>query len=151
MYFANFGFTRFKGRCNEYALRDTTLIIFPANVWVRSPHGFSELQIYSDNYGKEIYKMRGNSYVNHPIIFRLSSDIFPRIAFFNKNRKAGPGHHRAVAARNIKCDILSRKANWICRIIRRNCLLHYTIEGKMREVKGSDKEEGHRSLIIWET
>ena len=29
-----------------------------------------------------------------------------------------------------------RKANWIGYILRRNCLLHDTIEGQMTEVKG---------------
>ena len=32
--------------------------------------------------------------------------------------------------------ILRRKVNWICYILRINCLLHDTIEGKMTEVKG---------------
>ena len=31
---------------------------------------------------------------------------------------------------------LRRKANWICRILRRNCLLHDAIKGQMTEVKG---------------
>ena len=33
-------------------------------------------------------------------------------------------------------NILSRKANWIGHILRRNCLLHDAIEGQMMEVKG---------------
>ena len=33
-------------------------------------------------------------------------------------------------------NILRKKANWIGHILRRNCLLHDTIEGKMTEVKG---------------
>ena len=33
-------------------------------------------------------------------------------------------------------NILRRKANWICHIQRRNCLLHDAIEGQMAEVKG---------------
>ena len=32
--------------------------------------------------------------------------------------------------------MLLKKANWICRILRRNCLLHGAIEGQMTEVKG---------------
>ena len=32
-------------------------------------------------------------------------------------------------------NILRRKANWIGHILRRNCLLHGTIEGQMTEVK----------------
>ena len=33
-------------------------------------------------------------------------------------------------------NILRRKANWIGHILRRNCLLHDTIQGKMTKVKG---------------
>ena len=33
-------------------------------------------------------------------------------------------------------NILRRKVNWIGHILRRNCLLHDTIEGQMTEVKG---------------
>ena len=33
-------------------------------------------------------------------------------------------------------NILRRKANWICHILRINCLLHDVIEGQMTEVKG---------------
>ena len=33
-------------------------------------------------------------------------------------------------------NILSRKVNWICHILRRNCFLHNAIEGQMTEVKG---------------
>ena len=32
--------------------------------------------------------------------------------------------------------ILLRKVNWIGHILRRNCLLHDTIEGQITEVKG---------------
>ena len=31
----------------------------------------------------------------------------------------------------------NRKTNWVGHILRRNCLLHDTIEGQMAEVKGS--------------
>ena len=33
-------------------------------------------------------------------------------------------------------NILSRKANWIGRILERNCLLHEYIKGQMTELKG---------------
>ena len=33
-------------------------------------------------------------------------------------------------------NMLRRKANWIGRILRRNCLLHDATEGQMTEVKG---------------
>jgi hypothetical protein len=38
--------------------------------------------------------------------------------------------------RTLPNNILRRKVNWICHILRRNCLLHDTIEGEMTEVKG---------------
>ena len=37
--------------------------------------------------------------------------------------------------RTLLINILRRKANWIGRILRRNCLFHYVIEGQMTEVK----------------
>ena len=37
--------------------------------------------------------------------------------------------------RTLLNNILSRKANWIGRILRRNCLHHDAIEGQMTEVK----------------
>ena len=33
-------------------------------------------------------------------------------------------------------NILRRKANWVGHILRRNCLLHDAIEGRMAELKG---------------
>ena len=46
-------------------------------------------------------------------------------------------------------NILRRKANCIVHILRRNCLLHDSIEGQMTEVKGEEKEEAeHSSLMI---
>ena len=39
-------------------------------------------------------------------------------------------------------NILRRKVNWICRILRRDA-----IERRMTEVKGMEE---HRSLMIWE-
>ena len=41
--------------------------------------------------------------------------------------------------RTLLNNILPRKANWIGQILRRNCLLHDTIEGQMTEVKGVGK------------
>ena len=38
--------------------------------------------------------------------------------------------------RTLLNNILLRKANWICHILRRNCLLHDVVEGLMTEVKG---------------
>ena len=41
--------------------------------------------------------------------------------------------------RTLLNNILRRKANWIGHILRRNCLLHDSIEGQMTEVKGIGK------------
>jgi hypothetical protein len=38
--------------------------------------------------------------------------------------------------RTLLNNIIRRKANWIGHILRRNCLLHNSIEGQMTEVKG---------------
>ena len=38
--------------------------------------------------------------------------------------------------RTLLNNVLSRKANWIGHILRRNCLFHDTIEGQMTDVKG---------------
>jgi len=46
---------------------------------------------------------------------------------------------RVKEQRNILHEIGKRKANWICHILRRNCLLQRVIEGKIQggiEVKG---------------
>ena len=43
---------------------------------------------------------------------------------------------RTGEKRTLLNNILRRKANWIGRILRRNCLLHDAIEGQMTEVKG---------------
>ena len=43
--------------------------------------------------------------------------------------------------RTLLFNILCRKANWIGHILRRNCLLHYAIEGQMTEVKGIGKKK----------
>jgi hypothetical protein len=39
--------------------------------------------------------------------------------------------HRVKEQRNIVHTIKRRKANWICHILRRNCLLKHVIEGKL--------------------
>jgi hypothetical protein len=39
--------------------------------------------------------------------------------------------HRVKEERNIVHTIKRRKANWICHILRRNCLLKHVIEGKV--------------------
>ena len=38
--------------------------------------------------------------------------------------------------RTLLNSILSREANWIGHVVRRNCLLHDAIEGQITEVKG---------------
>ena len=43
---------------------------------------------------------------------------------------------RIGETRTLLSNILLRKANWICHILRINCLLHDAIEGQMTEVKG---------------
>ena len=44
--------------------------------------------------------------------------------------------NRIGEKRTLLNNILRRKANWICHILRINCLLHDAIEGQMTEVKG---------------
>jgi hypothetical protein len=39
---------------------------------------------------------------------------------------------RVNEQRNILHEIIKRKANWICHILRRNCLLKQVIEGKIK-------------------
>jgi hypothetical protein len=39
--------------------------------------------------------------------------------------------HRVKEERNILHRVRRRKANWICHILRRNCLLKHVIEGKL--------------------
>jgi hypothetical protein len=39
--------------------------------------------------------------------------------------------HRVKGERNILHTLKRRKANWICHILRRNCLLKRVIEGKL--------------------
>jgi hypothetical protein len=43
--------------------------------------------------------------------------------------------------RNILYTIKRRKANWICHVLRRNCVLKYVTEGKI-EGKKEDEETG---------
>ena len=48
-------------------------------------------------------------------------------------------------------NILLRKANWIGHILRRNCLLHDSIEGQMTEVKGVERRRTQLDdLSYWE-
>jgi hypothetical protein len=39
---------------------------------------------------------------------------------------------RVKEQRNILQEILKRKANWFCHILRRNCFLQWVIEGKIQ-------------------
>jgi len=48
---------------------------------------------------------------------------------------------RVKEQRNILYEISKRKANWIGRILRRNCFLHRVIEGK---IKGGIEVTGRR-------
>jgi hypothetical protein len=50
---------------------------------------------------------------------------------------------RVKEQRNILHEISKRKANWICYILRRNCLLQQVIDGKIKEgidVRGNEEE-----------
>ena len=47
---------------------------------------------------------------------------------------------RVKEQRNILHEISKRKANWIGHILRRNCLLHPVIEGKIKEGFRSDSK-----------
>jgi hypothetical protein len=44
--------------------------------------------------------------------------------------------------RNILHEISKRKANWIGHILRRNCLLHGVIEGKIRREDDEEEDVG---------
>jgi hypothetical protein len=46
---------------------------------------------------------------------------------------------RVKEQRNIRHEIIKRKANWIGHILRRNCLLQQVIEGK---IKGGIRSRG---------
>ena len=48
--------------------------------------------------------------------------------------------------RTLLNNILRRKANWNGHILRRNCLLHDSIEGQMTEVKGIGRRRRTRLL-----
>jgi len=48
--------------------------------------------------------------------------------------------------RNILHEIRKRKANWICHILRRNCLLQQVVEGK---IKGGIEVTGRRGRKRW--
>jgi hypothetical protein len=53
---------------------------------------------------------------------------------------------RVKEQRNILHEISKREANWIGHILRRNCLLHQVIEGK---IKGGIEETGIRGRRRW--
>ena len=46
---------------------------------------------------------------------------------------------RVKEQRNILHEKSKQKANWICHILRRNCLLQWVIEGK---IQGGDRSDG---------
>jgi hypothetical protein len=47
---------------------------------------------------------------------------------------------RVKKLRNTLHEISKRKANWICHILRRNCLLKQVIKGKIKGGAGSDRK-----------
>ena len=47
---------------------------------------------------------------------------------------------RVSEQRNILHEIRKRKANWICHILSRNCLLKQVIEGKIKGEKKTRKK-----------
>ena len=51
---------------------------------------------------------------------------------------------RVNEQRNILHDIRKRKANWIGHILRRNCLLHHVIEGKIKGQMEVTRRRGRR-------
>jgi hypothetical protein len=56
---------------------------------------------------------------------------------------------RVKEERNILHTIKRRKANWICHILRRNCLLKHVIEGKLEgriEITGRQGRR-HKQLL----
>jgi len=46
--------------------------------------------------------------------------------------------------KHIVHEIIKRKANWICHILRRNCLLKQVIEGKIKEKMEVTRRRGRR-------
>jgi hypothetical protein len=52
--------------------------------------------------------------------------------------------HRVKEERNIVHTINRRKANWICHILRRNCLLKHVIEGKIEGRIEMTRRRGRR-------
>jgi hypothetical protein len=46
-----------------------------------------------------------------------------------------------------KKNILRRKANWVGRILRRNCLLHDAVV-QMAKVEGIERRKGHILIIL---
>ena len=56
---------------------------------------------------------------------------------------------RVNEQRNILNEIRKRKANWICHILRRNCLLKQVIEGKTkRKMEVTRRRERRRKKLL---
>ena len=48
-------------------------------------------------------------------------------------------------------EIIKRKANWICQILRRNCLLKQVIEGKIKGQIEVTRKQGKGVRNYWTT
>jgi len=55
---------------------------------------------------------------------------------------------RVMEQRNILYEICKRKANWICHILRRNCLLQRVIEGKIQRGIEVTEKQGRRRMKL---
>ena len=55
---------------------------------------------------------------------------------------------RVNEQRNILHEIRKRKANWICHILRRNCLLKQVIEGKIKGEMEMTRRRGRRRKTL---
>jgi hypothetical protein len=58
---------------------------------------------------------------------------------------------RVKEQRNILHEIGKRKANWICHILRRNCLLQRVIEGNIQGRTEVTERQGRRRRKFWMT
>jgi hypothetical protein len=58
---------------------------------------------------------------------------------------------RVKEQRNILHEIHKRKANWICHILRRNCLLQQVTEGKIQGGIEVTERQGRRRRSYWMT
>jgi hypothetical protein len=57
--------------------------------------------------------------------------------------------HRVKEERNILHTVKRRKANWICHILRRNCLIKHVIEGKLEGRIGvTGRRRGRRQQLL---